>query len=264
MRKNLIYLSMLFSVLIVACKKENIAVYNDESSKNSIYFPLADTTSNIFVSFGYANATVKDSIVKIVVRAIGAAAKQDRPYELAIIDSTTTMLPGTNYEILNKPLSIKAGKVADTLKIKLNRTLVMRDHALRLYFDLIPNEHFTTTYFSKKENNGDVKYFTRLNIKADDIAGAPEFWLAGSSYYSYTFGYLGTFSTLKFQLLLSRYNLNVNELIKPGWFLLNGNYRRISGWALGLKAYLNQMAAVGTPVYEVDGVTLMKMGANVN
>lgn len=255
---------MLFSVLIAACKKENIAVYNDESSKNSIYFPLAETTSNIFVSFGYANATVKDSIVKIVVRAIGSAAKQDRPYDLAIIDSTTTMTQGTDYEILNKPLSIKAGMVADTLKIKLHRTLTMRNGALMLYFDLKPNDYFTTTYFSKTESNGSVKYFTRLNVKVDDIAGAPEFWLSGSTYYSYTVGYLGAFSTLKFRLLVSRYNLSIPELITPGWFLLNGNYRRMSGWALGLKAYLNQMAAIGTPVYEADGVTLMKMGVNVN
>ncbi|HWW37825.1 hypothetical protein, partial [Pedobacter sp.] len=104
------------------------------------------------------------------------------------------------------------------------------------------------------------QYYTRLKIKVDDIAGAPPFWDANSVYYSFTSGYLGTFSTLKFQLLINRFNLNAEELVKPNWFLTNSNYFRLSGWANGLKAYLDQMQAKGTPVYEADGVTLMTMG----
>ncbi|WP_199141970.1 DUF4843 domain-containing protein [Pedobacter sp. ASV12] len=252
------------TVLLGACKKDGLTTYNDKASKNSIYFPDAKSTNNqVFVSFGYAKSNVKDSIVKILVRPIGAAMDYDRPYNLSIADSST-MKAGTDYEMMS-PRIIKAGRVADTLKIKLLRTTTLRSGPLFLYMDLKPNDNFTNDYLSYNTTTNGVtktRYYTRMTIMADDIAGAPPFWLSGSSYYSFTVGYLGTFSTLKFQLLVTMYNLNVEELVQPNWFLNNGNYRRISGWADGLKAYLNRMAASGTPIYEADGVTPMAMGPN--
>lgn len=264
MKKLLFYLCAMAIVLLGACKKDGLATYNDEASKNSIYFPDAKSTNNqVFVSFGYAKSNVKDSIVRILVRPIGGAMDHDRPYNLSIADSST-MKVGVDYELVNPPV-VKAGKVADTLKIKLLRTNTLRSTPLYLYLDLKPNDNFTNDYLSYNTTTNGItttKYYTRMVIKADDIAGAPPFWLSGSSYYSYTIGYLGAFSTLKFQLLVTTYNLNVEELVQPSWFLANGNYRRMSGWADGLKAYLNRMAAAGTPIYEADGITPMAMGPN--
>lgn len=262
--KKIIYLSLILTVSIWACKKESIPLYDNNVSNSSIYFTKADTTNNMFISFGYTKSAVKDSIIKIVVRAIGNTTDKDRTYNLSIADSST-LKAGVDYEILNKTTSIAAGKVADTLKIKLNRTAQLRSDSLFLYLDLKPNENFTNNYLSRQETSGGkifTKYFTRLRIKVDDIAGAPGWWLSGSSYYSYTFGYLGTFSVLKLQLMATKYNLKLEELAPATWFLANSNYRRFIPWADGLKAYFLQMQALNTPVYEADGKTLMTMGIN--
>lgn len=263
MKRELIYCCVLaFVMMLSACKKDTLNVYNDESAKNSIYFTKADTTNDVAVSFGYSKSNVKDSILKLVVRAIGSPYGSDRSYNLSIADSST-MKAGVDYDFLNKPFSIKAGKVADTLKLKLYRNASITKDSLFLYLDLKPNENFTNDYLTRlvtSNNKVYTKYYTRLKVKVDDIAGPPPFWTPGNTYYSSTIGYLGNFSTLKFQLLISRYNLNVEELAQPNWFSVNGNGRRLTGWANGLKAYFTQMALAGTPVYEADGVTLMTMG----
>lgn len=262
MKRNFIYLCVLAFIVLNACKKEGLNLYNDSIAKNSIYFAKADTLNNITLSFGYAKAEVKDSIMKLVIRTIGSPFTVDRPYNLSVADSST-MKAGIDYDFLNLPLSVKAGKVTDTLKIKFHRTTQLGQDSLFLYLDLKPNENFTNDYLFRLVTINNIihrKYYTRLKIRLDDIAGPPPFWTPGNTYYSSTEGYLGKFSTLKFQLLINRYNLDIDELIKPTWFSSNGNGRRLSGWANGTKAYLTQMALAGTPVYEADGTTLMVMG----
>nr|WP_199076565.1 DUF4843 domain-containing protein [Pedobacter sp. ASV19] len=258
----MMYLSLLFLGITAACKKENIQTYNNQKSKVSIYFPLSETTNGLNFSFGYEKANVLDTLLRVVVRTIGAAESSDRPYNLVIADSST-LKAGIDYKLLNTQNVIKAGKVTDTLYFKLLRTAKLKKDSLFLFLDLKPNENFTNSFLSKDITSGGQtrpQYYTRLKIKVDDIAGAPPFWDANSVYYSFTSGYLGTFSTLKFQLLINRFNLNTEELVNPNWFLTNSNYFRLPGWANGLKAYLDQMQAKGTPVYEADGVTLMTMG----
>ena len=248
--------------LLTACKKQDIPLYDNTVSGSSIYFPLTESTSEMAVSFGYAKSNVKDTTVSLIVRAIGAPVNTDRSYVLTIADSST-MKPAIDYQLLKKDFVIRAGKMADTLQFKLLRTTKLLTDSLFLYLELKPNEHFTTTYLSADVVSGGVTsttYYTRLKIALDDIAGPPAFWSKSSPYYSYTVGYLGDFSTLKFQLLVNRYNLNVDELIQPAWFLTGSNYYRLSGWGSGLKNYLARMAAAGTPVYEADGTTLMAVG----
>ncbi len=257
------YICLSILCFFFSCKEDALTTYDNANSKNSIYFAEAkDLNNSKMISFGYEKASVKDSIVTFVVRAIGAPENRDRPYDLSIADSST-LKSGTEYEILNKPLSIKAGKVTDTLKIKLLRATTLKDQAGYLYMDLKPNNNFTNDFliYTKTTNGVTITgYQTRMTLKADDIAGAPPFWTVGSSFYNGTVGYLGAFSRLKFQLLITYYNLDGNQLVAPNWITTDNNNRRFAGWANGLKAYLTRMAAAGTPVYEEDGTTLMKMG----
>jgi Domain of unknown function (DUF4843) len=260
---KVILLSIVVGIcLLTACKKQEIPLYDNSVSGSSIYFPLTDSTNEMAVSFGYAKSDVKDTMVSLIVRAIGAPVNTDRSYLLTIADSST-MQPEVDYKLLKKDFVIRAGKVADTLTFRLLRTTQLINHPLYLYLGLQPNEHFTTHHLSTDVVSGGdtaTKYYTRLKITLDDIAGPPVFWAGNSPYYSYTVGYLGGFTTLKFQLLVNRYNLDVAELIQPSWFLTGSNYFRIPGWGSGLKNYLARMAAAGTPVYEADGITLMAAG----
>lgn len=259
MKTKLVYLSLLLIGLTMACKRDSLTVFDDKSSSNSIYFTLADTTNNYDLSFGYSKTFVMDSTIRIVVRAIGNTNNTDRPYNLTIADSST-LKAGVHYDFLNKQFAIKAGKVADTLKLKLKRVPEMKKDSFFLYLDLKPNEHFSNQYFSREVVSGGKKitrYQTRLRLKVDDIAGIPWFWGKGSGASFFT-SYLGTFGTNKFQLLISRYNLDPDKITVVNY---NPPTSQAIGWANGMKAYLDQMALMGTPVYETDG-TLMKMGPN--
>ena len=261
--KNILSYICLGMFLLFSCKEEALTTYENAISKNPIYFAEAKELNNFkAVSFGYEKPAVVDSVVTFIVRAIGVPENHDRPYDLTIADSST-LKSGIEYEILNKPLSIKAGKVADTLKIKLLRATTLRNQTSYLYMDLKPNNNFTNDFLIyTKTSNGvtTTGYHTRMTLKVDDIAGPPPFWTLGNTYYNSTVGYFGTFSRLKFQLLITYYNLDVDQVVAPNWYTTDNNGRRFSGWANGLKAYLTRMAAAGTPVYEEDGVTLMKMG----
>lgn len=255
--KNLLsYLCILAIVLLAACRKEELNTYNDDVSKNSIYFPEARlAASQLLVSFGYADPMVKDSVIKIPVITIGSASTQDRPYNLSI-DPTSTMKAGVDYEILNNPVVIKAGKVGDTLMIKLLRTASLKNEPLQLGIELKPNDYFTNnyrTYTITNNNVIDTGYHTKMTIRADDMAGAPPFW-------RFSQGNFGTFSFLKLQLLLSYYNLNINEMLAPNWYFADKNNIRVRSWANGLKAHLLRMKAAGNTIYEADGVTPMTMG----
>ena len=262
MKYSIYYLACLLLCGIAACNKEEPGLYNDNSSGNSIYFPMAENSNDADYSFGYEKENVNTITTRLPIRIIGSAMDYDRPYKLLIADSST-MKEGEDYRIVNDHLVIGKGMVSDTLEIIFNRTAIMKENPLHLYLELLPNEHFGSNMKSRTVVSGGVTrelFYTRLNITVDDIAGAPPFWKENSNYYSYTHSYLGTFSSLKFQLLINRFNLKVEEVVAPNWFLSNGNYFRLSGWGFGMQAWLNKMEAENNTVYEADGVTKMKMG----
>lgn len=262
MKKRIIYSGILLFCLAISCKQDSLSLYDNALSKNSIYFPLAEKTSSIDISFGYDKSNVKDSLIRIIVRAIGAPTNFDRPYNFSIADSST-LKANEHYKILDENRTIAAGKVSDTIKMQIFRKQDLRKDSLFLYLELKPNVNFTNNYLYKDITVGGKlkhQYYTRMRIKVDDIAGPPPFWK--SPYASFTEGYLGAFSTLKLQLLITRFNLDINEIVQPTWFTSNGNYLRMIPWSQNLKAYLKAMSDAGTPVYEADNVTLMTMGPN--
>lgn len=260
-----IFLYTIIAIGSLSCSKEKIALYDDAASKNSIYFPRKESAGDMLVSFGYEKTAVTDTTVKVLVRIIGSPVNTDRAYKLVIADSST--LRPDQYELINKSLVIPAGKVADTLKFHLKRTADMKLQSYKLYLRLLPNENFTDNFYQGLPDvvtgtNGPE--YTALRLEVDDIAGAPPFWATTNSFYSFTFGYLGAFSTLKFQLLLNYYNLDVTELVDPNWAFNNGNYFRIIAWGQGISSYLREMAKQGNTIYEADGVTPMEMGEYSN
>ncbi|MBV7533377.1 DUF4843 domain-containing protein [Chitinophaga sp. sic0106] len=258
-----VILSILLLTGFFACKKQDIDVYDNEKSGASLYFPIqeVDSTGDISFSFGYLKSSVSDTAVRILVRMLGAPVDYDRPYNLKIADTSTAT--SEMYSIANKTLAIPAGKTADTVVINLHRAAALRTKGYMLNLELRENEHFGVKYYNNIVTPGSStpqRYYTRMRVMIDDIAGAPAWWRQGNTYYSLITTYFGTFSTLKFQLILTYYNADAAELTgTSNWPQVNGNLYRIIAWASGLKAYLTLMQAQGTPVLEADG-SLMKMG----
>lgn len=247
MKKNHFFLFIIAVGLFTACTKQELMTYN---SDNSIYFehsnvgvPL-DTT---MVSFAYSGGSARDSTINIYVLATGGATSQDRLYKLITDKDSSTAKAGIHFVEPAQAQSVKAGKMRDTIRLKLLRTADMRDSNFVIVLRLEPNENFNTDMpFKMASGNRKVSYIT-YKVNVNDILRKPGRWLDS---------YLGVFTRKKLFLLCDLLNTTtayldtqapVSDIVFFGRFM---------------QRYLNQMAADGNPVYEEDG-SLMKMGPSV-
>lgn len=245
---------LLFCIAGMACKKE-LKTYD---GLTGIYFaPAIDTRNAVGVdstamSFTFAKAGLKDSVMRLVVRISGNPTERDRVFKLNI-HPTSTAVAGQHYEILNPDFMIRAGTVADTLKIKMKRTPDMLTQTFILRLKLEANENFDTPMQDRVVNlvTGKKLSFTTYTFSINDIVKKPQAWIDG---------YLGTFSRKKLFLLaevaeiknigdLDNFSLTpISKLIYYGTFM---------------QRYLNEMKANGKTIYEEDNTTEMIMGTSV-
>lgn len=262
---KLIISCLLCISLFISCKKSTLDTYSGE---NNIYFnnKLSNGTyipvDNGEYSFGYVDPKIREAIFPIIVMTTGGVSNQERTYNL-LIDPSSTLVKGRDYNLLNRNFTIKAGKISDTLFILLNRSPELKKENLSLLFKLESNENFSTSMNSQEIGTGNNKYtsyFTQFALVANDIPGAPYFWdPTKSSYASLIIGYLGKFSGRKFKLLIERYDLSLEELTSPSY---TPSVSSIFAWAYGMKSYLDEQSASGNPILDEDG-TPMQLGVYV-
>ncbi len=265
--KQIFYLIIviILCIGISSCKKEGLALFDDESSSNSIYFERNVMASApyisiepVFVGFGYFSAMKQDSLVKIVVKTTGAKHTSDRPYTL-IISDTSSMKKDVDYEILNTVYAIKAGRLTDTIQLRLKRSAMMKDKKIQLGFDLQPNEHFSNAMLSRWSGIGtdqNAGFYTKLSVEADDIVGIPNFWNAAivSTVTTRVYPNLGLYSAKKLLLIIELFGLDTKVILSPTYVMDNSTAVVIGK---SFKAYLLEKQANGTPVLEENG-SLMK------
>jgi len=237
---------LIATVGLSACEK-GLEPYHGDSS---VYFRnnKVNAVDSGFLTFGFSDPSVRDSVISIPVSAMGMTSTSDRPFKLVVNDSSTARA-GVHYEALSGT-SIPAGAVATTIKLKLLRTSDMQTAPVSIILQLLPNEHFQTSVGSFSNGSGKSSA-TRFKLWITDIMTKPKYWDAG---------YMGGFSRKKVYLTASVLGLNVQEMID----ILNGTDGTVAvnaqiAWGRSMKLYLNQQAAAGTPVREDDG-SLMVMG----
>lgn len=262
---NKILIAVTLLICIASCKQAELEYY---TANNTILFEGMDQTGNIgYVpqdtnrfSFGYVPHNIKDSLYFLSVFTTGGPQSIDRPYKIDF-SKNSTLKEGIDYELLTPKFVIRAGEVRDLLIFKLLRTPKMQTDTLFLDIELHSNENFHTemvnqivgTGLNKKKRN-----FTTHHFTVDDIAGIPWFWDPKMNNMATMFmGYLGDFSAKKFQIMASRFNWDI-DVVTAEKYMPPANL--LVAWSASMQVYLNEMEAMGTPVYEVDGITLMKMG----
>lgn len=248
-----------------SCKEDKLDLYN---AANVIYFPGNQDVGKVkgrefgHYSFGYVSAFVDHYIQKIPVRATGSIQNYDREYKLKVTD-TSTMVEGRDFEFLNKRFFIPANKYADTIFLKVNRSSGLKIKALNVGIELQANENFGLDLSSQIVGTGnDMKLRTLIgyNFSADDIAGAPWFWDTKQTVQANaTISFLGPYSNKKFQLMIGRFELDVTPMLEVKYF---PSVALMKAWGSGMKAYLNEMQAAGTPVLEENGQP-MKVGTSI-
>ncbi|WGQ10076.1 DUF4843 domain-containing protein [Pedobacter gandavensis] len=255
MKKNHIIIAvLLLSVAFTACKKG----LNTYEGTAGIYFRLAtlqfsnnpgrDSTA---ISFSYAKAAVKDSLIAIPVQISGARSPEEREFKLTI-DPKTRAIAGTHYEILNQRFVIPANGTEQYIFINVHRTTDMLSNNFLLVLNLEENEHFGTPMKDRLVNatTGKRLSFIKHTIWMNDILKKPAAWLDA---------YLGPFSRKKLFLLAEVAEIpNIGDLDNTGLTSIG----KVQYYGTFLQRYLNDMRASGKTVYEDDGKEMV-MGPSV-
>ena len=254
MRKTIFYTLMIpaFAALVApACKRDNIMTYN---ATDNIYFDYKPTVSgfpadSLEYSFAYSDASVTEAVIPIPVSVSGAPQERDRPYDLTV-DAGSAAVEGVHYEL--PPLVMRAGRVHDTLFLKLKRTADLQQTTVRMVLRLQPGNEFGTA-FDRRLSFGDTIQMLSFKLSVTDELGEGPNWSAFS-------GYFGPFSKKKVLLMHE-----IVELPLDFWSVssLGSPERAYATYYAGaMSRYLKDQAELGNTIYEEDGVTPMKMGTD--
>lgn len=247
--------SWLIVLTLSACKKSSLGLYDQEKSGSSIYFPEAvgTTTSKSLlktISFGYVGYSKKDSVLTIPIAATGDTSNTDRPVKLTFT-SATTAVEGTHYTFLRTPV-IRAGKVTDTLYLKLIRTTDMTTKQFEIDLALEANDYFSTKLHDTTAN------YLSYKVLVDDIAGKSYLWVSYSNTKAIV-NYFGDYSRKKVDLILEVLGLDPALFYDP----VNSSSitsSKILAWSRYMAFWLNQEANAGRIYLDENGVRIT-MGA---
>ncbi len=132
-------------LLLASCKKESLTTYNTD---DNIYFAYSGTiavnpiTDSANMTFAYSTTAVTDSIFKIPIAVTGTPKSYDRTYAITA-DVASTAVAGKHY-VFPTAFTIRAGKVLDTLPLRLLRAPDLKTNTVTLLLNLQPNQNFIT------------------------------------------------------------------------------------------------------------------------
>ncbi|QEC42852.1 DUF4843 domain-containing protein [Pseudobacter ginsenosidimutans] len=265
--KQVIYAFLAGIPLLIAssCKKEALMKYK---SADNIYFNYlvgVDPANNnlgyyidsIDLTFSFSDASVQDSILNIPIGVTGVASDHDRSFNLTI-DPSSTAKSGLNYE-LPESFLIRAGKIEDTIRIKVNRTPELKTSMLTLMLTLRENDQFKTQFkFRPRQGNSqtnirdqDTIWTTTFKLRMADMLAAGPYW---DTYYIWHFG---TFSEKKVRLMNQVTGMPLSLWSKQAETPQERS--EITYYAGFMARYLKDQAAAGNTILDEDGITPMKM-----
>jgi hypothetical protein len=249
--KNILILSIVFlSFLgITSCNRDEIDTFKGQ---DNIYFEYAvygvsiqaikTPTDSLGYSFALEKASLTEVIYKIPIRVQGKVSDVDRNVKVSI-DPKSTAIEGTHFE-LPKTIKISAGKVVDTIAIKVHRTPDMKQNRYLLMLNLEENDSFKTAMKSyTNQLTGKTLNFISFKLSLDDKLTQPAGWYAAA---------LGVFTAKKFYLMCELMDLKPEmfnqKLGAPGLAIADFGYYQ--GF---MKRYLADQKAAGNIIYEEDG-----------
>ncbi|MDF2192828.1 DUF4843 domain-containing protein [Paraflavitalea sp. CAU 1676] len=248
--KKLLFISILAGVL-AGCEKD-IKTFD---GKPDVYFQYASQPRQSFntilvdstiVSFAYASAAYKDSVLVVPIKVSGLVMDYDRPYLIKANDSSTAKA-GVHYEIINSDFTIGAGKISDTVYLKLKRIPEMLTQSFNIYLELHPNENFGVGLEKKLASANKYVSTIRHRVMVDDILKKPMYWIDG---------YLGVFSRKKLYLMSEQLDIPIDKLNTTV------SVAEVNYYGKFMQRYLNEQKTLGNIIKEDDG-TDMIMGSAV-
>ncbi|MCW3462950.1 DUF4843 domain-containing protein [Chitinophaga nivalis] len=240
----------LWLLAAVACKSTDITPY---PNNNDIYFSVVNTSGvtqdTTPVTFAFTPATT-DTIVPLLIRAVGPVADYDREFKLKIVDTAAAAAKQGVHFFLPAKTIMPAGKVVTTLPVLLHKTAEMASRAYSITLTLEPNENFTTNLpFAVIDNTLKTKRSILKHVViVEDQLNMPKVWEVN---------YLGVFTKKKILLMCSEIPMKLSDFNPPNKndFPLGKMYY-VSSF---MKRYLDDHALAKDTIREENG-DLMKMG----
>lgn len=247
------------AVLLMSCKKEGLTTYH---MPDNIYFnymagvnpaegDIGMLNDSLNFTFSYSKETVKDTLLPIPIMVTGAPANAPRTYRVTVAPGATAT-EGQHYDFPS--FVIRAGRVVDTMFVRFKRTEDLRQREVSLTLQLQANETFYTAIPYRINRRDDTVNALIMKIRFSDILSGGTNWGSYSSYF-------GDFSEKKVKLMNEIVGLPL-DFWAPGSAFDADKGTRAVYYATTMSRYLKQQAAAGNTIYEADGVTLMRMGAD--
>ena len=239
---------LMTALVAVSCMSE-IDTYHGESG---IYFAMRENVTTVNVDTLYRETSSlpfivtekMDSVFNLKVKILGAVSAHDREVSLRVVDELSTTEQG-DYEQIQATYTLPAGEIYGIIPIKFNRTASLHGKERSLVLELIENDDFTLPIRMWRNSSTEYVSVVRHTIViSDKYVQLP----------GYRPGHFGPFSEKKMRLIIELSGLKLSDFNET----LPVTMTKTIGQKLD--RYLAEMKAKGTPVYEEDGVTLMKAG----
>ncbi|MBK5721971.1 DUF4843 domain-containing protein [Dysgonomonas sp. Marseille-P4677] len=198
---------------------------------------------SITVSYGFLEKGQKPiDTAYIEVSIMGDLADYDRQIKYKIGEKTTA-IEGTDFKILDA--YIPANNTAGAIAVELYREKYT-DLTKRIFFDLLPNEHFQTNFKEVLVRKTDTLKTSTINFQltVSDFLTIPPQW---GNYQSF----LGPFSAKKLFLLKEIANVDIEIFYMTGANAPSIPY--VTALGSILKKYLAEQKRADNTIYEDNG-----------
>jgi len=254
-------LSSILMIFITSCKKTPLTTYDTEDNVYFNYYRDSDPkvqrvgtpTDSVDYTFAYSSPDLKSFTIPIPIAVTGTPKNFDREINL-MLDPASTTAAAKHFE-LPASFKMRAGRVVDTIFIKLNRTADLQDKPVSLVLKLGANKNFVTQLEYRAKSPGatiieNVRLLSFKVLLSDIFAPAPS-W--GTTYF-------GVFSLKKVRLMNE-----ITAMPLSFWSVVNVTFENRSNlasyYAAFMSRYLQNQALGGHTIFEDDGVTPMRMGS---
>ncbi|RFS21771.1 DUF4843 domain-containing protein [Chitinophaga silvatica] len=197
-----IYIIALAAIAVSSCKKSDELMYNRQDSY--IYFTLpfklnqynvelAERVDSISYSFAFDLPNTNQYTFKVPVSITGTTQAKDRSFNIEIDKENTTAVENIDYVPFSTTQVVRAGRVSDTIYIKVNKTLALSTSYKQLVLKLHSGTDFQLG----------AKEYQSAKISFTDILEQPKWWKTWQTVF-------GTYSKEKYKLWINLYKKGVD------------------------------------------------------
>jgi hypothetical protein len=247
-----------------ACEKSLMSYEGPES----IYFSMqknANPEESVYLpdaSINLMNQVGSEVEFGFNVMVTGEPKDYDRPYRVGVVADSTTAVAGTDF-ILPEGGVIKAGHVSDSLYVKLLKNDELQKKSVRLYVQVLPNEHFPTNFTQFAHDGREYNVFDPrvYDLTFTSMMTKPYWWESYSTSNPVENGNLGYFTAKKITLLNELYSLTYADWLKTDEGGTGAiNLTRVKVIYKKFALYLIEQYKNHTPVQEEDGRLMWVIG----